>query len=173
MDHGARIQAEGDQAVDLDDQLAAMIAMRDEGMIGGIGLSSVTIDSLRQALPAGIACVQNAYSLVDRGDDDMLDLCRSENIAWVPYFPLGSAFPGMPKVADEAVVQEIAGRLDVTASQVGLAWLLHRADNVLLIPGTASIPHLEANIAAASVSLDAEMLAALDAVPDRGRGQLG
>ncbi|NED67340.1 aldo/keto reductase, partial [Streptomyces sp. SID10244] len=94
-----------------------------------------------------------------------------EGIAWVPYFPLGSAFPGMPKVTDEAIVAEVAQTLDVTPSQVGLAWLLHRAPGVLLIPGTSSVEHLEQNVAAGSVVLDADMLAALDNVPHR-EGQI-
>ncbi|NDZ92913.1 aldo/keto reductase [Streptomyces sp. SID6673] len=171
VDANAPIPVSEDQVVDFDDQLAAMVAMRDEGLIGGIGLSTVSIDMLRRALPAGIACVQNAYSLVSRTDDDMLDLCTAEGIAWVPYFPLGSAFPGMPKVTDEAIVAEVAQTLDVTPSQVGLAWLLHRAPGVLLIPGTSSVEHLEQNVAAGSVVLDADMLAALDNVPHR-EGQI-
>src|SRR4051812_33449726 len=80
--------------VDLEHQLAEMIALRDEGKIGGIGISNVTIEQLRQARPAGLACVQNAYSLLDRTGEPLLDLCREDDIAWVPYFPLGSAFPG-------------------------------------------------------------------------------
>ncbi|WAC57610.1 aldo/keto reductase [Gordonia sp. SL306] len=171
VDASAPIPVPEDQVVDFDDQLAAMVAMRDEGLIGGIGLSTVSIDILRRALPAGIACVQNAYSLVSRTDDDMLDLCTAEGIAWVPYFPLGSAFPGMPKVTDEAIVAQVAKTLDVTPSQIGLAWLLHRAPNVLLIPGTSSVAHLEENVAAGSVVLDADMLAALDDVPHR-EGQI-
>lgn len=80
-----------DQVVDLDDQLAAMTALRDAGKIGAIGLSGVTLDELRRALPAGIACVQNEYSLVSRGEENMLRLCGGAGIAWVPYFPLGGA----------------------------------------------------------------------------------
>ncbi|NBH03762.1 aldo/keto reductase [Amycolatopsis sp. SID8362] len=159
--------AEGDQLVDVDDQLAVLTALRDEGKIGAIGLSSVGLDTLRRALPAGIACVQNAYSLVARDDEEMLRLCEAEDIAWVPFFPLGGAFPGLPKVTDEPAVQAAAAALDVTPAQIGLAWLLHHAPNVHLIPGTASVEHLEANIAAGSVVLDAETLAALDAVPSR------
>ncbi|MGW5743023.1 aldo/keto reductase [Amycolatopsis sp. NPDC003861] len=159
--------AEGEQLVDLDDQLAVLTALRDEGKIGALGLSAVTSDVLRRALPAGIACVQNAYSLVGREDEDMLELCVAENIAWVPFFPLGGAFPGLPKVTDEPAVQAAAQALGRTPAQVGLAWLLHRAPNVHLIPGTASATHLEANLAAADVTLDAETLAALDAIPVR------
>ncbi|GHG32389.1 MULTISPECIES: aldo/keto reductase [Amycolatopsis] len=159
--------AEGDQRVDLDDQLAVMTALRDEGKIGAIGLSAVTLDVLRRALPAGIACVQNAYSLVSRDDEDMLELCAAENIAWVPFFPLGGAFPGLPKVTDEPAVQAAATALGRTPAQIGLAWLLHRAPNVHLIPGTASAAHLEANLAVADISLDGETLAALAAIPVR------
>ncbi|MEU7784714.1 aldo/keto reductase [Amycolatopsis sp. NPDC049159] len=159
--------AEGDQLVDVDDQLAVLTELRDEGKIGAIGLSSVGLDTFRRALPAGIACVQNAYSLVARDDEEMLRLCVAEDIAWVPFFPLGGAFPGLPKVTDEPAVQAAASALGVTPAQIGLAWLLHHAPNVHLIPGTASVAHLEANIAAGSVVLDAETLAALDAVPSR------
>lgn len=166
-DSGPGLRAEGEQNVDIDDQLDAMIAMRDEGKIGAIGISSVTLDGLRRALPAGIACVQNAYSLVSREGEDMLDLCRHEGIAWVPYFPLGSAFAGMPKVVDEPVVRDTATRLGVTPVQIGLAWLRHHAPNILLIPGTADIGHLEANAAAGEVALDDEAIAAMDAVPCR------
>ncbi|WP_410592270.1 aldo/keto reductase [Amycolatopsis sp. lyj-23] len=159
--------AEGDQLVPLDDQLAVLTALRDEGKIGAIGLSAVTLDRLRQALPAGIACVQNAYSLVSREDEELLELCAAEDIAWVPFFPLGGAFPGVPKVTDEPAVQAVAQALGRTPEQVGLAWLLHHAPNVHLIPGTASAAHLEANLAVAGLALDDEALAALDAVPSR------
>ncbi len=168
MDLGPGVGAEGDQIVDLDDQLAEMIALRDEGKIGGIGVSSVPLDVLRRALPAGIACVQNAYSLLDRSQEEMVEVCVTEGIAWVPYFPLGSAFPGFPKVADNAVVAEIAGEIGATPSQVGLAWLLAHAPNTLLIPGTRSIAHLEENIGAGDVTLSADAIARLDAVTEPG-----
>jgi pyridoxine 4-dehydrogenase len=164
MDLGPGVQAEGDQIVDLDDQLAEMIALRDEGKIGAIGVSSVPLEVLRRALPAGIVCVQNAYSLLDRSQEEMLDVCKAEDIAWVPYFPLGSAFPGFPKAADNPVVLEIAGELGVLPAQVGLAWLLAHGPNVLLIAGTKSIGHLEENIAAGAIALRADQVARLDAV---------
>lgn len=167
LDTGPGLRADGDQVVDIDDQLAVMTAMRDEGKIGAIGLSSVTLDGLRQALPAGIACVQNAYSLIARDDEDMLDLCRAENIAWVPYYPLGSAFSGMPKVTDEPAVIAAAQHLGHTPSQIGLAWLLHHAPNVFLIPGTATQNHLEANVAAGQITFDEPTRATLDDIPTR------
>jgi aryl-alcohol dehydrogenase-like predicted oxidoreductase len=173
LDLGPGLSAEGDQVVDLDDQLAEMIALRDGGKIGAIGISNVPLDVVRRALPAGIVCVQNAYSLLDRSHEAVLEACTGEGIAWVPFFPLGSAFPGFPKVADNAVVAEVAGELGVTGAQVGLAWLLAHAPNTLLIPGTRCIAHLEENIEAASVSLSADMIARLDAVsppaPDADR----
>jgi aryl-alcohol dehydrogenase-like predicted oxidoreductase len=167
LDSGPGLRPEGDQVVDLDDQLATMTALRDEGKIGAIGLSSATLDGLRRALPVGIACVQNAYSLASRDDEDMLRLCVAEDIAWVPYFPLGGAFPGLPKVTDEPAVHTVAEALGVTPSQVGLAWLLHHAPNVLLIPGTADATHLDANMAVNDITLDDATLAALDAIESR------
>lgn len=167
MDAGSRVSADGDQVVDLDDQLAVMTAMRDEGKIGEIGLSSSTIENLRRAIPAGIVCLQNAYSLVAREDEDMLELCEEQGIAWVPYFPLGSAFPGMPKVVDEPAVQAAAATLAVSPAQIGLAWLLRHAPNVLLIPGTADVSHLEANVATGDIAIDGAMLETLDAIPTR------
>ncbi|EFG76377.1 oxidoreductase, aldo/keto reductase family protein [Mycobacterium parascrofulaceum ATCC BAA-614] len=163
MDLGPGVAAEGDQVVDVDDQLAEMIALRDEGKIGAIGISAVPLDVLRRALPAGIACVQNAYSLLDRSQEETLRVCAAEGIAWVPYFPLGSSFPGFPKVADHPAVAEIAGDLGVTGAQVGLAWLLGHTPNTLLIPGTRSVAHLQENVAAGDVTLSAAALERLDA----------
>ncbi|NKY44360.1 aldo/keto reductase [Nocardia cerradoensis] len=156
------IVATGDQIVNLDDQLAELTALRDEGKIGAIGLSNVTVEQLRHAAPAGIACVQNLYNLLERDEEPLLAECCSRGIAFVPYFPLGSGFPGRPKVADDDVVRDIAGRLGTTPSQVGLAWLLARDPHILLIPGTRSLDHLEQNMAAREVELDAALLAALD-----------
>ena len=167
LDSGPGLRPKGDQLVGLDDQLAVMTALREEGKIGAIGLSSVTLDGLRRALPAGIACVQNAYSLVSRDDEDMLRLCAAQDIACVPFFPLGGAFPGLPKVTGEPAVRAVAQSLGLTPSQVGLAWLLHHAPNVLLIPGTADTAHLEANMAVSEITFDDATRAALDAVESR------
>ncbi|GGQ34546.1 oxidoreductase [Streptomyces griseomycini] len=164
MDAGMTIPFPDEQKVDLDDQLAELIALRDAGKIGAIGLSSVSPDVTRRALPAGIVCVQNPYSLVAREDEDLLELCTEEQIAWVPYFPLGGAIPGMAKVTDEPAVIAAAERLGCTPAQVGLAWLLHHSPRTLLIPGTATAAHLEANLAAGAITLDAQTLAALDAI---------
>ncbi len=152
------------QMVKFDDQMAELIALRDEGLIGHIGLSTVSADELRTALPAGIACVQNQYSLTSRKQEPVLDLARAEGIAWVPYFPLGGAMPGLAKVTHEPVVQQVAEEVGAGPAGVGLAWLLHHAPNILLIPGTTSIAHLEQNIAAGVVELDAEQMARLNAI---------
>lgn len=155
--------ATGDQVVDLDDQLAELVALRDEGKIGAIGLSNVRLDQLQRALTVGIACVQNDYSLIERSGEPMLDLCAGEGIAWAPFFPLGSAFPGRPKVTDQPAVIDAARALRVTPSQVGLAWLLQHAPNILLISGTSSIDHLRENVAAGEIDIPAEMIAQLEA----------
>ncbi|WP_292976420.1 aldo/keto reductase [Mycobacterium sp.] len=172
LDLGPGLEAEGDQIVDVDDQLAEMVALRDEGKIGAIGVSSVPLEVLKRALPVGVACVQNSYSLLDRSQEQMLDVCVAENIAWVPYFPLGSAFPGFPKVSNDPVVVEIANELGATPSQVGLAWLLAHSPTTLLIPGTRSITHLEENLGVGDVTLSADALARLDAITAPGTSAL-
>jgi len=158
------IIAAGDQLVDLDSQLAELVSLREEGKIGGIGLSNVSAGQLRQALPAGIACVQNGYSLLDRSAEPVLDVCRAHGVAWVPFFPLGSAFPSVPKVTGHPAVIAAAAALDATPAQVGLAWLLARYSGTLLIPGTGSIQHLDENIEAGALRLPASTLAELDAL---------
>ncbi|UFS60919.1 aldo/keto reductase [Subtercola endophyticus] len=163
------IIATGDQVVDLDDQLAELAALRDEGLIGAFGLSNVSLEQLQQALPAGIACVQNSYSLVERSGERMLDLCRANDIAWAPFFPLGSAFPGRPKVVEQPAVLAAAQQLGVTPSQVGLAWMLQHAPNTLLIAGTSSIAHLEQNAAIGDITLSDDLMAQLDAVSADGK----
>ena len=145
-DHGPQVA--------LQDQLEAMQQLRDQGKIAGIGISTAPLDQVRAAHESvGLVCVQNAFSYVDQSDADVLDYCTEQGIAYVPYFPLGSAFPQMPKVTDDEQVKAVAERLGATAAQVGLAWLLRRAVNVLLIPGTSSVAHLEDNLATANVEL--------------------
>jgi len=154
--------ATDDQQVDLDDQLAELIALRDEGKIDGIGLSTVSLEQLQRALPAGIVTVQNSYSLLQRDDEPMVELTRREGITWAPYFPLGSAFPGFPKVTEEKAVRDAAAALGVTPAQVGLAWLLQHGPHVLLIPGTGSLDHLVENTAVGDIELDPQTVAVLD-----------
>ena len=146
----------------MDEQVASMVAMRDEGLIGAVGLSNVTFEEFRAAQAiTEVACVQNAYSLADRSDQVLLDACAADGVAYVPFFPLGSAFhPDKPVLTAPAVVAT-ANRLGATTAQVALAWLLQRSPNLLLIPGTSSLTHLRENLAAAELELDAE---AIDAI---------
>jgi pyridoxine 4-dehydrogenase len=160
------IIATGDQIVDLDDQLAELVELRTEGKIGAIGLSNVSREQLEQALPAGVACVQNMYNLLERDGEPLLELCLANDIAWVPYFPLGSAFPGRQKVTDRSEVISIARRLDATPAQVALAWLLAHAPNILLIPGTTDPAHLAENVAIEDLRLDGQTLAELDGLAE-------
>ena len=162
LDVAPGILAEGDQLVDLDDQLAELAALRDAGKIGGVGLSNVSAEQLDRAAPAGIACVQNLYSVIDRTAEPVLDRCREHGVAWVPFFPLGSAFANRARVTDDPTVTAIAAEIGATPAQVGLAWLLAHYDRTLLIPGTSDPAHLAENIAAGAVRLPPASIAALD-----------
>jgi aryl-alcohol dehydrogenase-like predicted oxidoreductase len=166
LDGPPGICACADQLVDLDSQLAELIALRDEGKIGGIGLSNVSAEQLRRALPAGIACVQNSYNVLDRTSGPVLDLCREHDLAWVPFFPLGSAFPGAAKVAEHRTVVSVAASLGVTPAQLGLAWLLGQYPHTLLIPGTTDPAHLDDNIAAGAIHLDSDTMRQLNGLAD-------
>jgi pyridoxine 4-dehydrogenase len=148
-----------DSDVPIAEQLEAMIALRDEGLIGGIGLSNVDLDSYRLARSlTEVACVQNAFNLADRSGQDVFDACREDEVPYVPFFPLGSAFNPENPVLGAPSVRETARRLNATPAQVALAWLLHKAPKVLLIPGTSSLDHLEENLAAADLALDQEAI---------------
>jgi aryl-alcohol dehydrogenase-like predicted oxidoreductase len=157
---------EGDQVVPLADRLGVLEELRREGKLDLIGISNVTREQAETALEiAAIASVQNAYSIVERSSEDLLDLCRERDLAFVPFFPLGSAFTGGPaRLAADPAISQVAAGHGATPSQIALAWLLHRDERILLIPGTSSVAHLEENLAAAAVALDAADLAALDAV---------
>jgi pyridoxine 4-dehydrogenase len=170
VDSPPGIVAEGDQVVDLDSQLAEMAALRDEGKLRAIGLSSVSAEQVEAALPVGLAAVQNQYGLLARDDEPLLDLCAANSVAWVPFFPLGSSFSGprfegLRRVVEEPEVRSIATELDATPAQIGLAWLLAHAPNILLIPGTASPEHLRENLAADEIELDDAAMLRLDALP--------
>jgi aryl-alcohol dehydrogenase-like predicted oxidoreductase len=148
-----------------DDQLSVMIATRDEGLIGAIGLSEITHGHLLHALErTDIACVQNAFNLVDRSSVPVLQACTERGIAFVPVFPLGSAFVRPNPVLVHELVQRAAERLGHTPAQVALAWTLGVAPNVLLIPGTSSVRHLEENLALADIELDDDTRDQLSAV---------
>jgi aryl-alcohol dehydrogenase-like predicted oxidoreductase len=165
-----RRMEEGPESVPLAEQLGVLEDMRREGKIDLIGISSVGIETVRAAIElVDLASVQNSYSILHRDDDPIVELCREHQIAFVPYFPLGSAFTGGPAaLAGEPAIAEVAERRRASASQVALAWLLARYDRMLLIPGTASVAHLEENLATIDVTLDEHDLAALEAVESHG-----
>jgi aryl-alcohol dehydrogenase-like predicted oxidoreductase len=150
----------------LAEMLGALDDMRREGKLEHIGLSNATRALVEEALDlVPIAGVQNQYSVLDRANDDVLETCREHGLAFVPFFPLGSAFTGGPKkLAEDAAIAQVAAKHGATPSQVALAWLLHRDERILLIPGTSSVAHLEENLAAADVELDADDITALEDV---------
>jgi pyridoxine 4-dehydrogenase len=172
LDGPPGIRASADQRVDLDSQLAELIALRDEGKIGGIGLSNVSTEQLRRALPAGIGCVQNAHSLLDRTGEPVLDLCREHDLAWVPFFPLGSAFPEAEKTTEHPTVVSVAASLGVTPARLGLAWHLTHYAHTLLIPGTTDPAHLDDNIAAGTIHLDSDTMRLLNGLAEHPRSQV-
>jgi pyridoxine 4-dehydrogenase len=148
-----------------DEKLSTMIAARDEGLIGGIGLSNITCEHLLYALErTEIACVQNTFSLVDRSSALVLRECAARGIAFVPFFSLRSPFAPPDEVLGHDLVRQSAARLGCTPAQVALAWTLSVAPNVLLIPGTSSVRHLEENLEAGSIELDDETRQQLNAV---------
>jgi pyridoxine 4-dehydrogenase len=151
--------------VSFDEQLQAMKSFRDEGLIGAIGLSNVTLDEYRAARSATeIACVQNAYSVANREDEPLFEACHADGVPYVPFFPLGSAFAPVNPVLNSETSRNIASRLQATTAQVALAWLLARAPTVLLIPGTSSLTHLKENLASGRFELSSSDLEALDAI---------
>ncbi|MDQ1652797.1 MAG: pyridoxine 4-dehydrogenase [Cryptosporangiaceae bacterium] len=150
------------QQVPFDEQLDAMTAMRDEGLIAGIGLSNISTEQFEHAVArTEIACVQNPFNLADRSSLPLVRATADRGIAFVPFFPLGSAFGGQDKLLGDPAVVGAADRLGATPAQVALAWVLAISPNTLLIPGTSSRGHLEENFAAGSVELDAKALADL------------
>jgi pyridoxine 4-dehydrogenase len=148
------------------EQLGTLEALREEGKLDLIGVSNVTLEGVQLALEhVELGEVQNAYSLLDRSHEDIVEFCAEHEIAFVPFFPLGSAFTGGPrKLARDPAIAGVAEKHGATPAQVALAWLLARSERILLIPGTTSVAHLEENLAAADLALDEEDLAALEAV---------
>ena len=137
-----------DGKVDLDDQLGMLTELQDEGKIGAIGLSEVSVDELERVRKSvEVVSVQNLYNLTDRRSEDVLDYCVRERIAFIPWYPIAAG-----KLANPGeIVDEVAKKYDATAAQVALAWLLARAQVVLPIPGTSTVRHLEENMGAAAL----------------------
>jgi pyridoxine 4-dehydrogenase len=157
-----RLMDDAEPGQRFDDQLTAMMKARDNGLIGGIGLSNITRKHLLHALSiTDIACVQNPMNLADRHSLPVLEECEARGIAFVPFFPLGSGFGRGNPVLSSPQVVSIAARLGRTPAQIALAWLLSFRPNILLIPGTSSVSHLEENMAAGDIELDAAAREAL------------
>ncbi|MFT3865546.1 MAG: aldo/keto reductase family oxidoreductase [Solirubrobacterales bacterium] len=151
---------DGPEPGSIAEQWEAMVAMREEGLIRHLGLSTVGAEQIAEArATAPVACVQNFYNLANRGDDELIDSLAAEGIAYVPYFPLGGF---SPLQHDE--LGAVAARLETTPMAVALAWLLRRSPNVLLIPGTSSVAHLRENVAGAGLELSPEDVAELDSI---------
>ena len=156
----AMFSAHGPEEGSLEKPLSVLADLREQGLIRHVGLSNVTarqVEDGRRICP--IACVQNQYNLAHRGDDALIDALARDAIAYTPFFPLGGFSP-----LQSSALEKVARSLEATPMQVALAWLLHRAPNILLIPGTSSLGHLRENLSAAALRLPAEGLAALDGV---------
>jgi pyridoxine 4-dehydrogenase len=142
------------------ESFGALAELRSQGLIRHLGLSTVDADHLAEAQEiAPVVCVQNFYNIAQRTDDSLVDLTAAQDIAFVPYFPLGGFAP-----LQSDKLAAVAARLGVTPMAVAQAWLLHRSPNILLIPGTSSVAHLRQNVACGSLELDAATITELDAI---------
>ena len=153
-----RLMPDGDGEIER--PLRTLAGLRDQGLIRHLGVSTMTPAQVRRAQEVTeIVCVQNEYNLAHREDDDLIDQLAEQGIAYVPYFPLGGFSP-----LQSDALSSVAAGLGRTPMQVALAWLLQRSPNILLIPGTSSVAHLQENVAAADLELPAEALAELDRI---------
>ena len=151
---------QGPDDTPIGEAIAVMLRLKQEGLIRHIGVSNVSARQVAEAQAiAPIVCVQNHYNLAHRGDDALIDALAAQGIAYVPFFPLGGFSP-----LQSDVLNGVAAALGAQPMQVALAWLLQRAPNMLVIPGTSSVAHLRDNVAAGALRLDAATVAALDAM---------
>ncbi len=142
------------------EQVTVLANLQRKGLIRHIGLSNVTATQLAEAQAiTDVMCVQNNYNLANRHDDALIDDLARQDIAYVPFFPLGGFTP-----LQSSTLSAVANRLGATPLQVALAWLLHRSPNMLLIPGTSSVAHLRENLAATQLTLSPETLTELDEI---------
>lgn len=147
----------------IEPQITAVAELQRRGLIKHIGVSNVTPTQLKQAQSiAEIVCVQNMYNLAHRDDDAMIDALAEQNIAYVPFFPLGGFTP-----LQSSTLSDVAAKLSAKPMQVALAWLLQRKPNILLIPGTSSVAHLRENLAAVDLVLPADALSALEGIGEK------
>jgi pyridoxine 4-dehydrogenase len=145
----------------LGEHFEVLAGLREEGLIRHLGLSNVTAGQLDEALAiAPVVCIQNRFNIWSREDDELVDRCNEQMIAYVPFFPLGSAFEPM---GPTGALDGVAAKHEVSVHQVALAWLLHRSPAILVIPGSADPAHVEDNVAAAALRLDLDDLTGLEA----------
>ncbi|HEV7658674.1 MAG TPA: aldo/keto reductase family oxidoreductase [Allosphingosinicella sp.] len=151
---------EGPVEGSIEEQFATLAELQRQGLVRHLGLSNVSADQIAEARKiAPVVCVQNHYNIVHRADDALIDALAAQGIAYVPFFPLGGFSP-----LQSGRLDAVAATLGATPMQTALAWLLRRSPNILLIPGTSSLGHLEENLEAAQLELSAETLAELDAI---------
>jgi aryl-alcohol dehydrogenase-like predicted oxidoreductase len=144
----------------LEEQFSVLAELQSHGLIRHLGLSGVTTGQLTEAQSiAPVVTVQNLYNVVNRADDELVDRCARENIAFTPFFPLGGFTP-----LQSDVLHRVATRLEASPQQVALAWLLQRSPAIALIPGTSSIAHLRENVAAAALELPASAVEELNSI---------
>ena len=149
------------------DKVEIMAKLQGKGLVKHIGLSNVTSKQVAEARSiVSVVCVQNFYNLANRNDDPLVDELAAAGIAFVPFFPLGGFFP-----LQTSTLSEVANKLGATPLQVAQAWLLQRAPNILLIPGTSSRGHLRENLAAADLTLSPQVLGELDAIAATAKAQ--
>lgn len=149
------------------ESVSGLAQLQEEGKVRSIGLCNITCDQLKEASAiTPIASVQNRYSVAETGSDSIVKHCAEHGIAFIPYGPLGAdpMKPGAPLAGASGVLAEIAQELQATTTQIALSWLLHRSANILPIPGTTSIAHLEENVAAASLALSDEHMGRLNKI---------
>lgn len=146
----------------LEAPLSVLADLQRQGLVRHIGLSNVTAKQVADGQKiCKIVCVQNYYNIAHREDDALIDALAAQNIAYVPFFPLGGFTP-----LQSTTLSDVAARLGATPMQVALSWLLRRSPNILLIPGTSSVAHLQENLAAAHLSLPDDAAHELDALAE-------
>ena len=151
---------EGPLQASIAEPFGVLADLQKQGLIRHLGISNATPEQLTEAQAiAPVVCVQNSYNVAHRADDALIDRCASEGIAFVPFFPLGGMKP-----LQNNILNRIAAELGATPMQVALAWLLQRSPNILLIPGTGSVHHLEENLLAGNLTLSKDVLNVLDSL---------